>query len=136
MEGNVRPLAWVGSSKKDFMEFPAKVQDDFGYRLHRVQTGAVPFPPAKPMSEGVLKGLGIYELATDHEGDTYRAVYTVRLQDVVYVLHAFKKKSKSGIATPRQEIELIRARYAAAVETHARLVTGGKATSTHKRGAA
>jgi len=130
MKGSVRPLAWVGSAKKDFAEFPARVQDDFGYRLHVVQTGAAPFPPAKPMSEGVLKGLGVFELAADHEGDTYRAIYTVRLQDVVYVLHAFKKKSKTGIATPRSEIELIRSRYAAAVDSHARRVTGGKASST------
>jgi phage-related protein len=128
MQPIVRPLAWIGASKKDFVEFPAKVQDDFGYRLHRVQIGAAPFPPAKPLAEGVLKGLGIHELAADYDGDTYRAVYTVKLEGVLYVLHAFKKKSKTGIATPRQDIELIRSRYAVAVQTHARLFTGGAVT--------
>ena len=125
MQPKVRPVAWVGASKKDYDEFPAKVQDDFGYRLHRVQTGAAPFPPAKPLSEGVLKGLGIHELGADYDGDTYRAVYTVKLEGVLYVLHAFKKKSKTGIATPRHEIELIQARYGVAVQAHAQLFRGG-----------
>lgn len=118
----IRPLAWVGAAKKDYGEFPAKVQDDFGYRLHRVQSGGDVFPRAKPLNEGALKGLGIYELCEDYEGDTYRAVYTVKLDGILYVLHAFKKKSKSGIATPRHEIETIRVRYAAAVQAHQKLL--------------
>lgn len=120
----IRPLAWVGAAKKCFMEFPARVQDDFGYRLFRLQEGKAPFPAPKPLNEGVLKGLGIYELGCDHDGDTYRAVYTLKLDGILYVLHAFKKKSKSGIATPRQEIELIRARYHEAVRRHASLRAG------------
>ena len=119
----VRPLAWVGASKKDYAEFPAKVQDDFGYRLYRVQIGGNVFPRAKPLNEGALKGLGIYELGEDYEGDTYRAVYTLKLDGVLYVLHAFKKKSKSGIATPRHDIETIRVRYAAAVQAHEQMVS-------------
>jgi phage-related protein len=118
----IRPLAWVGASRKDYAEFPARVQDDFGYRLHRVQCGSEVFPRAKPLNEGVLKGLGILELGEDFEGDTYRAVYTLKLDGVVYVLHAFKKKSKSGIATPRHDIEVIRTRYAAAVQAHQQLL--------------
>jgi phage-related protein len=118
----IRPLGWVGSSRKDYAEFPAKVQDDIGYRLHRVQVGGSVFPPAKGLNQGVLKGLGIYELGEDYDGDTYRAVYTVKLDGVVYVLHAFKKKSKSGIATPQHHIELIRARYNDAVQAHAKLL--------------
>lgn len=116
----VRPLGWVGSTRKDYAEFPDKVQDDLGYRLYRVQTGGSVFPPAKALNQGVLKGLGIYELGEDYDGDTFRAVYTVQLDGVVYVLHAFKKKSKSGIATPQHHLDLIRARYHAAVQVHAR----------------
>jgi phage-related protein len=122
-----RPLAWVGSSRKDYAEFPAKVQDDLGYRMYRVQMGGSVFPPAKPLSEGALKGLGIYELGEDYDGDTYRAVYTVKLDGVVYVLHAFKKKSKSGIATPQHHIALIRSRYNDAVQVHTRLLGTGTA---------
>jgi phage-related protein len=115
----LRPLAWVGSSRKDYAEFPARVQDDIGYRLYRVQVGGSVFPPARGLNQGLLKGLGIYELGEDYDGDTYRAVYTVKLDGVVYVLHAFKKKSKSGIATSRQDIDVIRARYQDAVKVHA-----------------
>ena len=118
----VRPLAWVGSSRKDYAEFPARVQDDIGYRMYRVQVGASVFPPAKALNQGPLKGLGIYELGEDHDGDTYRAVYTTRLDGIVYVLHAFKKKSTSGIATPRHHVDLIRARYMVAVKVHAMLL--------------
>jgi phage-related protein len=118
----IRPLAWVGSSRKDYAEFPARVQDDIGYRMYRVQMGGSVFPPAKALNQGLLKGLGIYELGEDHEGDTYRAVYTTRLDGIVYVLHAFKKKSTSGIATPRHHIDLIRARYLDAVKVHANLL--------------
>jgi phage-related protein len=115
----LRPLAWVGSFRKDYAEFPARVQDDIGYRLYRVQVGGSVFPPARGLNQRLLKGLGIYELGEDYDGDTYRAVYTVKLDGVVYVLHAFKKKSKSGIATPRQDIDVIRARYQDAVKVHA-----------------
>jgi phage-related protein len=117
-----RPVAWVGSSKKDYAGFPAKVQDDFGYRLYQVQSGDSVFPPAKALSKGALKGLGIHELAEDYDGDTYRAVYTLKLDGIVYVLHAFKKKSKSGIATPEHDIQVIRSRYQAAVQAHQRLL--------------
>ena len=115
----IRPVAWVGSSKRDYAEFPAEVQDDIGYRLYQIQIGSSVFPPPRPLNGGVLKGLGIYELAVDYDGDTYRAVYTVKFDGVVYVLHTFKKKSKSGIATPKHHIELIRSRYLDAVRVHA-----------------
>lgn len=118
----IRPLAWVGSSRKDYAEFPARVQDDIGYRLYRVQVGGSVFPPARGLNQGVLKGLGICELGEDYDGDTYRAVYTVKLDGVVYVLHAFKKKSTSGIATQRHHIDLIRSRYQDAVRVHAKLL--------------
>lgn len=101
-----RPLRWIGSSRKDFRAFPPGVQDSFGFELFLAQTGQHP-PSAKP-----LKGLGsnIVELVDDFDKDTYRAVYTVRFEEAVYVLHAFKNKSKQGSKTPQSDIELIRRR--------------------------
>lgn len=109
----IRPLRWVASSRKDYREFPDEVQDSFGFALFLAQTGEHP-PDAKP-----LKGFGsgVVELIDDADGDTYRAVYTVRLKSAIYVLHAFKKKSKRGIKTPKQDIDLIRQRLKAA-EAH------------------
>jgi phage-related protein len=102
----LRPLRWIGSSRKDYLEFPARVQDNFGFELHLAQTGLHP-PSAK-----LLKGLGggTVELVDDHDGDTYRAVYTVRFEAAVYVLHSFKKKSKRGVKTPKNDIDLIKQR--------------------------
>ena len=102
----LRPLFWVASSKRNYREFPGKVQDTLGFELFLAQTGQHP-PSAKP-----LKGLGsgVLELVEDHSGETYRAVYAVRFKDAVYVLHAFQKKSKRGIATPKGDIDLIRRR--------------------------
>jgi phage-related protein len=102
----LKTLRWIGSSRKDYGAFPSKVQDQFGFELFLAQLGQHP-PSAK-----LLKGLGsgVIELVDDHDGDTYRAVYTVRLASAVYVLHAFKKKSKSGIKTPKSDIALIKKR--------------------------
>jgi len=102
----VRPLRWVGSSFKDFRQLPDGVQHQFGYELFLAQSGQHP-PSAKP-----LKGFGggVVELIEDYDGDTYRAVYTVRLSSAVYVLHAFKKKSKHGISTPTADLNLLKQR--------------------------
>lgn len=110
----MRPLLWVASSKRDYREFPPRVQDTLGFELFLAQTGQHP-PSAKP-----LKGLGsgVVELIEDFDGDTYRAVYTVRFRDVIYVLHAFKKKSKRGIATPKSDIDLIKRRLKDAESDH------------------
>lgn len=104
-----RLLYWEGSSKKDFKEFPVDVQKDMGVALFVVQLGGTP-DAAKPW-----KGLGskVYELVEDYRSDTFRAVYTVRFDDAVHVLHAFQKKSKSGIATPQPDVELIEKRLKA-----------------------
>jgi len=110
-----RTLVWIGRSKKDFLRFPVVVQEEFSSALELVQEGAREVPGAKPLTHGLLKELGVVELIEDFDGDTYRAVYTTKVGAVVAVLHAFKKKSKSGIATPQHEIELIRNRYRAAV---------------------
>jgi len=101
-----RPLLWVGSSRKDYGAFPPSVQDAFGFELFLAQTGQHP-PSAKP-----LKGFpgGTVELIEDFDGDTYRAIYTVRFETAVYVLHAFKKKSKRGIKTPQSDIDLVKRR--------------------------
>ncbi len=102
----IRPLRWVSSSRDDLSEFPDKVRYQFGHGLFLAQIGEHP-PSAKPF-RGV--GGGVVELFDDHDGDTYRAVYTVRLTTAVYVLHAFKKKSKQGIKTPPRDVELIKSR--------------------------
>jgi phage-related protein len=107
-------LYWEGSSKKDFKEFPVSVQKDMGVALFVVQLGRNP-GSAKPW-----KGLGpgVYELMEDYRGDTFRVVYTVRLGDEVHVLHAFQKKSKSGITTPQPDVELIEKRSKAVLARH------------------
>jgi phage-related protein len=109
---NPKPLFWVASSKKDLLAMPGDVQDVFGYALHLAQEGK------KHLQAKVLKGFGgagVLEVVDDHMGDTYRAVYTVKIADAVYVLHCFQKKSTKGIATPKHEIELIHERLKAAL---------------------
>ncbi|MTI51656.1 MAG: hypothetical protein FH757_08515 [Alcanivorax sp.] len=109
MQRKRKILYWEGSSKKDFKAFPIDVQKDMGVGLFVVQLGGTP-DSSKPW-----KGLGpgVYELVEDHRGDTFRAVYTVRMGDAIHVLHAFQKKSKSGIATPRPDVKLIERRLKA-----------------------
>lgn len=102
----IKPLYWEGSSKKAFKEFPGPVQKGLGKALLLVQMGETP-SPAKPW-KGL--GSGMYELVQDHRSDAFRAIYMVRIADAVYVLHAFQKKSKSGIGTPRPDVELIERR--------------------------
>lgn len=111
-------LYWEGVSKKNFKKFPIEVQKDLGVALFVVQLGGMPVA-AKPW-----KGLGprVYELVDDYLGDTFRAVYTVRVDDAVHVRHAFQKKSKSGIATPQPDIALIQKRLKAVL---ARYESGG-----------
>lgn len=101
-----KPLHWVGSAKKDYQAFPQEVQADMGYALGLAQFGAK-HPHAKPWKG---EGSGVFEVVEDHIGDTYRAVYTVRFEGIVYVLHAFQKKSKTGIKTQQEDIKLIRER--------------------------
>ena len=98
-----KPLDWVGSSKADFLAFPDPVIDDIGNALGLAQFGGK-HPKAKPWKG---QGAGVFEVIDDHQGNTYRAVYTVRFREVVYVLHAFQKKSPKGIKTARSDVELI-----------------------------
>jgi phage-related protein len=111
----VKQVVWVGSSRKDLKEFPARVQDEVGRALLDVQFGGAPH------SAKVLRGFGgagVLEIVEDHDGDTYRAVYTVKLASAVYVLHVFQKKSKKGSDTPNHDIALIRRRLAEAERIH------------------
>jgi len=106
----LRPLRWIASSRRDFGEFPTPVQESFGFELLLAQ-GGQHLPSAKPL---MGFGSGVVELVDDFDGDAYRAVYTVRFESAVYVLHAFKKKSKRGIATPKIELDMIERRLRAA----------------------
>jgi phage-related protein len=110
-QGTLKPIRWIGSSLKDLKSFPAKVRSDVGFALYAAQNGEMD-PSAKPMKG--FGGASVIEIVAPFFGDTWRAVYTVRFQEVVYVLHAFQKKSKSGIATPMKELDLIRQRLATA----------------------
>ena len=101
-----RPLDWVGSSKKDFLAFPEAVKDEMGNALGLAQFGGK-HPSAKPWKG---QGPGIFEVVENYDGDTYRAVYTVRFKEVVYVLHAFQKKSPKGIKTAQVDIDLVEKR--------------------------
>jgi len=108
----LKPVIWLGDSRRQLRTFPAAVQDEMGYAIYLAQCGQ------KHVSAKSLKGLGsgVLEVVSDHRGDTFRSVYTVRLADCVFVLHAFQKKSKSGIATPKADIDLIKQRLKQAVE--------------------
>jgi phage-related protein len=103
----LKPVEWIGSALDDLRDLPDEVQDEFGYALHEAQRGKH-HPSAKQL-KGQLRGL--IELVDDFDGDTYRAIYTVKLAGVVYVLHVFQKKATHGIATPHREIALIKERW-------------------------
>jgi len=110
---SVKTIVWIGSSLNDLKEFPEDVHDIMGYALYLAQTGE------KHQFARPLKGFGgakVLEISDDCDGDTYRAVYTVKFADTVYILHAFQKKSKKGIATPQQDIKLIEERLKRAQE--------------------
>ena len=110
-----KPVEWVGSSKADLKRFPGPVRDRTGFAIYQAQLG-LRHRDAKP-----LKGFGsgVLEVVARRDGDTFRAVYTVRFEAAVYVLHAFQKKARRGIATPKPELDLVRRRLRAA-ERHYR----------------
>jgi len=115
MEQKRKLLFWVGSSKKDFKRFPIQVQKDMGVALFVAQLGGT------INSAKLWKGLGagVYELAEDFRGDTFRAIYTVKVPDAIHVLHAFQKKSKSGIATPRPDVDVVKERLQVVLDREA-----------------
>jgi phage-related protein len=104
---SLKPLIWVGASRKSLREFPEPVQDHMGYALYVGQRGGK-HRDTKMMSG--FGGAGVLEVIRDFRGDTFRAVYTVRYAGALYVLHAFQKKSKTGRETPRRDIDLIKQR--------------------------
>ena len=108
-----KPVVWLGSTLDELRKFPEEVRDEMGYALYLAQIGDK-HATAKP-----LKGFGsagVLEIVDNYDGDTYRTVYTVKLAGVIYVLHAFQKKSKKGIATPKKDIDLIKKRLKLAIE--------------------
>ncbi len=114
-----RPLFWVGSTLDDLRDFPAGVKRVVGFALRQAQDGGK-HVDARPLKG--FGGAGVLEIIDDDDGDTYRAVYTIRFSDAVYALHAFKKKSNRGISTPKCEMDLVRERLKRAEEHHSRWV--------------
>ncbi len=113
-----RELVWLGPTKRTVLGFPDEVRREVGYALYRAEQGSK-HPSAKPLTgEKAFKGASVLEIVEDDEGNTYRAVYTVRFAGAIYILHAFQKKSKKGISTPRKEIETIKLRLIEAARHH------------------
>ena len=120
-EDILKPCLFVGPSRREIREFPEPVQDDIGFALFQAQQGKVS-RAAKPLKG--FGGRGVLEVVENHDGNTYRAVYTVRFAGVIYVLHAFQKKSKKGIKTPPQNMAVIKVRLKAAQDDYQRRKEG------------
>jgi phage-related protein len=118
-----KPLVWIGSSLKDLRAFPEEVKDVMGFALREAQAGGK-HPDAKPLKGH--KGGGVLEVVDDFDGDTYRAVYTVKMEGVVYALHAFQKKSKTGIATDKTDLEMVIKRLRLAQEDYEKRIKESK----------
>ena len=132
MNGGLKCIRWIGTSLRDLRSFPRAVRIDIGHALFIAQEGGID-PAAKP-----LKGFGgasVLEIVAAYHGNAWRAVYTVRFEDAIYVLHVFQKKSTKGIATPAREIDLIKQRLAEAERTteKGRTEMKSKAKKTDKR---
>jgi phage-related protein len=114
-----KDVVWIGSSLGDLKTFPDDVQDVVGYAIYLAQIGGK-HPDAKPLrGGGAFRGAGVLEVVADGDGDTYRAIYTVRFSDLVYILHCFQKKSTRGIQTQARDIELVKQRLKVAVDHYA-----------------
>ena len=123
MTGKEKPLEWIASAKKDLLALPVKVRKFFGHALDFAQRGDQ-HDAAKPLKG--FDGAGVIEVVENDAGGTYRAVYTVKFEDAVFVLHCFQKKSTRGIATPKTDMNIIRARLKVA-EALAKELRNGKA---------
>lgn len=115
-EVRTKEVIFVASAQDDLRAFPDAVKHVMGFALYEAERGGK-HPAARPLKG--FKGAGVLEIVDDYDGDTYRVVYTVRLEDELYVLHAFQKKSKKGIATPKPDLDLIAKRLAVAERIHA-----------------
>ena len=122
----INPVVWIGRSKDDFVAFPEEVVSAIGYALYEAQKGNK-HPDAKPLQG--FGSAGVLEVVEDYDGDTYRVAYTVRLSGRVYMLHAFQKKSKKGVKTPKAEIDLLKARLKRAGDIHAEWLEARKGKS-------
>lgn len=115
MNALLRPVVWLGSSRRELRAMPRQVRRDFGQALYAAQQGATD-PAAKPLKG--FAGARVMEIIERYRTDAYRAVYTAQFAEAVYVLHVFQKKSRFGIATPKHEIDLLRKRLAEAERLH------------------
>ena len=113
-----KQVIWIGTTLEDLKSFPRAVQTAVGHALHVAQGGGKA-DTVKPL-KGIVTGGSVLEVIEDHDGNTYRAVYTVKFAGIVYALHAFQKKSKRDIATPKPTIDLIKARFKRAEEDYTR----------------
>jgi phage-related protein len=111
----MKPIGWIGSARQDLLTFPRDVVREIGHALFVAQLGGK-HPTAKPLKG--FGGAGTLEIVEDNDGETYRAVYTVKFGDIIYVLHVFNKKSKKGVATPSHEIDKIKVRLKQAEEAY------------------
>lgn len=124
----LKPVVWIGDARATLSAFPDEVKDSIGFALYVAQQGGK-HRDAKPLRG--FGGAGVLEIVDDHDGDTYRAVYTVQFPGCVYVLHAFQKKSKTGIKTPKAVINLIESRLRRAKEEHAAWLEEQKGNEQH-----
>lgn len=108
----LKDIVWIGNSLKDLKKFPDKVMDEIGYELYLIQAGGKP-KKAKPL---VGFGHGVMELVSNYDTNTYRTVYATKIDEIIYVLHCFQKKSTHGISTPKTEIDLIKQRLQDAIK--------------------
>jgi len=115
MDDEPKPVRWVGSSRKDLRAFPPPVRRDVGQALFAAQCGEE-YPVVKALKG--FAGRSVLEIVATSEAATYRAIYTIRFRDAIYVLHAFQKKSKKGVATPKRDMDLIRERLTAAEQDY------------------
>ena len=119
-----KPCLFIGASRRELQALPDEVRGEIGHALYEAQCGGTPLS-AKPLKG--FGGRGVLEIVEDFDGNTYRAIYTVRFAEAIYVLRAFQKKSKKGIATPKTDIELIKARLGAAeADRRERFGNGGR----------
>lgn len=125
MEKNRKPLFWIASSREDLHGFPMDVKKVMGFALAQAQEGQKHIK-AKPLKG--FGGAGVLEVIADHEGNTYRAVYTAKFAGAVYVLHAFQKKSRKGVGTPKADIHLIQQRLKAAQSDYQKRFKGERSS--------
>ncbi len=119
---SIKRIEWVKSARENLNEFPEEVKDHIGYALWIAQSGEK-HQDAKPLTG--FAGASVLEIVSDFDKETFRAVYTVQFKDILYVLHTFQKKSKTGIKTPKPDIDLIKRRLKEA-EIHYKQTYGGK----------